>query len=136
MKSKWTVVPNRVETYELDFEGEKFTIDVKKSLNTGERKKVESSGVRGWLREKGASMDDEQVLALALDNAVFVKVLTWLAAWSLADEDGKKLPLTLDVIKALHPPVFTLIEEKIDEHQKENDSPKSSARTTETPAST
>lgn len=110
---KWTVSPETT-IYPLTYGGEEFTITVKKLLNAGEKKRLEGSGFRNW---RAAEDADQMELRVNVDALVFEKVNTWMTEWSLS-ENGKPLPKSLDSLRALHPGVFAVIEEKVDEHAK------------------
>lgn len=110
---QWTVSPDTVRK-DLTYEGTPFWVELKKELTVGEEKRLYSSGFRSVTR--GQNRNDADIeLNVNYDVVVFTKVHVWLADWSLS-ENGKKLPLTLDTLRAMRGPVFDLLEKTVDEH--------------------
>lgn len=107
--SKWTVKTELTEEIQLEAMGSPFWIKLKKGLNVGEQKKIYASGFRSvneGIRE----------LNVNLDHAIFMKVAVYLGDWSLENDEGNKLRMDLEGVKALHPEVFSVIEDVVDAH--------------------
>lgn len=113
MGSKWTVSPETVRI-DLEYEGETLWLEMKKALTTGEAYRLQMSGFKSLSQptEGGENME----LNVNYDALVFMKVKTYIAAWSLTDDKGQRMKVDLDTIRALKMPVFKLIEQAIDDH--------------------
>ena len=124
MSSFWTVTPNKVKRIELDFLGRPFWIEVKEELTSGERTRIDASGISSYSRRADAPSDgDDMTLAMQmnvnLELAKFTKMSVWLAAWSLTDDDGAALPRSVETLRALKDGLGEIIEAAIDAHAKE-----------------
>ncbi|HEY4723086.1 MAG TPA: hypothetical protein VII92_14630 [Anaerolineae bacterium] len=119
MSSQWTVTPDVVRV-ELRYGDAPFWIELKKELTTGEQKRLYAAGFRSWSKTTpGVQEAGEEALRLNIhwDQMVFEKVRTYLVEWSLTDAKDRRLDChDLDVLRALKPAVFTLIEAAVDAH--------------------
>tara|TARA_Y100000310_G_scaffold98201_1_gene95925 strand:- start:20356 stop:20775 length:420 start_codon:yes stop_codon:yes gene_type:complete len=115
MGNPWTVTPETVRV-ELSWGELTFWLDLKKGLTAGEAKRMNASAFRSISRRDDAQSDEDVDLNINWDSMLFNKARTYLAAWSLADDDGKKMPLTIDALKSLHPQLLDVIERAIDAH--------------------
>ena len=119
MSSHWTVEPDVVRKV-LTWRGRELWVDLKKQLTTGEQKRIDASGIRSMTRRTDITgrEDLDMELNIDLDAATFMKTKTWLVDWSLKDDQGTKLPLTIDTLRALNPLFTKVIEIAVDEHAK------------------
>lgn len=103
-------------------------IEVKRDLNTGELKKLESIGTKPPVfTGEGA----DRTLVNPIDWEVYEigKVMIWLRNWSLVnDDDGQPVPLSQAAVKALEPDVFDEINRAIITHSLERAKAKKAAR--------
>lgn len=121
--SKWTVAPSTVRR-ELDVDGDTFWVDLKQELTAGEAHHLFAGG----LAATGEGWDWQGV--------VFGKVQAYVVDWSLCDDAGAKLPVTLDTYRALRVPVFRAIEKAVDDHAKAVMLRQKKVETPETPTGT
>jgi hypothetical protein len=115
---RWTVKPETARI-ELEYEGEKLWLDVRRHLTVGEEKRMLSSAFRSMSRKAGAKIDEDENLEFNLDfsKPTIMKMLTYLVGWSLTDEDtSRALKIDFDTLSSLHTGVAKLIEDAIDEH--------------------
>lgn len=112
--SIWTIAPE-TDTYDLEWEGHKFWIEVKKRLNQGEKKRIVASAFSTISQGRD---NDNMEFNLNLETSAFEKVRVWLVDWSLTDFQNNKLPLDVATFRALGD-VYDVIEKKIDDHSKE-----------------
>jgi hypothetical protein len=122
-KSVWCVQPEDFPinlTY-VDATGKAhpFWIKDKKLLNVGEDRRVATAGW-GGVRPGARGTDDDPGTEVKINwqTQSFARTEIYLTDWSLETDEKKKLPLTRETIESLHPPVFALIEEAINEHVK------------------
>ena len=127
MGSIWTVDP-AVRRIDLLYRGTAFWIDVKQELSAGEARRIEASGIRSYSQPAGAAALDAAGDALAqqmeinvsLELAMFEKVRTWLAGWSLTDDKGSPLQhQNIDTLRALRDDLFRAIDTAIEKHARE-----------------
>ena len=123
MSSFWTVTPNKVKRIELEFLGKPFWIEVKEELTSGERTRIDASGISSYSRRADMPSDgDDMTLAMQmnvnLELAKFTKMHVWLAAWSLTDDAGAPLARTVETLRALKDGLGEIIEAAIDAHAK------------------
>lgn len=111
MGNTWVVAPE-VDRLTLQWGDREFWVEVKRRLNTGEMKRLFASGFKSVSQVS----EDSTEMNIDWDRVMFVKVQTYLADWSLADDQGNKLVHNLDTLRALDPDVFGLIEKAIDRH--------------------
>jgi hypothetical protein len=112
MGNFWVVMPEVVRQT-LTFRDREFWLDLKKELTTGEAKKIEMFSFMRGRKVEGA---DDVELNVDWADVVFMKVKTWIADWSLADDDKKKMPLTVESLRAMKSPLFIIIENAVDAH--------------------
>jgi hypothetical protein len=121
MSSYWTVEPETTRV-DLAYGGRAFWVDLKKELTAGEAARLDAAGfMRGHQATRAVADPDEAKAEISVDwsTLTLAKVKTWLAGWSLADESGARLPISLDTLRALRAPVFRLIEQAVDRHARE-----------------
>lgn len=120
MANIWTIVPEVVR-YDLMFGEHPFYIELKKELTAGEANRLKSSAFQRWRKSDEPKTDDtgmDMELNISWDVVAFQKILIWLTGWSLTNENGDKMPRSVDTLRALRSEVFDLIEKKVDEHAK------------------
>lgn len=119
--SIWTVKPEEL-TIDLTFvdsdnTSHEFWIKVKKRLNVGEERRVMTAGWKSVSQQRtvrgGPSTPEVQI---DWKQQAFARVDAYLTDWSLADDERKKLPLSLDTICSLRSDVFDIIESAINQH--------------------
>lgn len=125
--SKW-FVKSGTRRVDLEFEGEKFWINVKKHLTIGESKRLVHAGMRGMTTEardgrERAGEDAERTqrnVEIGIDwrEQSFAKVLIYVDKWSLTDDSGEQVKVTREAVEDLDPDLFELIEEAINDHVK------------------
>lgn len=124
MSSFWTVEPE-TKPIELEWRGRSFTIHVKRELTAGEETRIDmGSFMRGRRVEKptignAAVMEADVEMALDLEALTFLKVKTWLADWDLKDDNGQKMPVSLDTLRAMKGGLFKVIDKAIEMHAAE-----------------
>jgi hypothetical protein len=93
---------------------------LKRELSVGEQRDVETSGfrsVRGFTPDKarpGEAADPSIQIDWRAQS--FARAVAYLTNWTLADENGNKLPVARATVEALRPPVFDAIEAAINAH--------------------
>lgn len=90
-----------------------FWIKLKKRLTVGESRKAMMSG---WRSASFGRADGQTGTEVQIDwqRNSFARTEAYLLDWSLEDEDGKRLDArSRDVIEALDPDVYALIEDAI-----------------------
>lgn len=102
------------ETVKKDLPGGGW-IEVKKRLTHGE---VQALRFNSW-GKIGMKFDDnadapEMVLDMALANNM--RMLTWICAWGLVDENDRPVAVTLEAIEALDPDVASEIDQVLTAH--------------------
>lgn len=118
--SIWTVKPETVKidlVYALDGVDNPFHITIKKRLNVGEQRKVQTAGLRGF-RQQAARGGDEAASEISVDwrQQSFARTEAYLTDWSLSEDDGKKIKVSRESIESLPSAVFDIIEEAINKH--------------------
>lgn len=125
--SIWTVRPEE-RTLELswtapDGEVHKFWIKVKKQLTVGEQRRVQTAGWRGVQNFAGGrdAQGGEVSPEISIDwrTQTFARTEAYLTDWSLEDEQHNRLPVVREVFEALHPDLYTVIENAITAHVQE-----------------
>lgn len=127
MGSIWTVQPQdvRLDLVYIDKQGgtHPLWIRVKRQLNVGESRRVMTAGWKGMSspppRNPGDTAPQEGPrIDIDWQATSFARAETWLTDWSLEDDSvpAKKLPITREVIEALHADVFDIIENAITAH--------------------
>lgn len=94
-------------------------IEVKKQINVGEKKRIESAGVR-----RVRSTTGEVVVELDHTEYSFVRTEVWLKDWSLKNKEGKDVGLSTSAIRALDEETFDEIENAISSHIEKLDAEK------------
>lgn len=121
--SVWTVKPESVKVdlvfVASDGETHHFWVSLKKKLNVGEEKRVQTAGWRGM-----SSGQDGGVMQIDWQKQTFARAEAYVTDWSLADDDGKKLPVTREVIETLNADVYKLIEQAIQKHVEDTEEEK------------
>ena len=120
MPNPWSVEPeeHKIElVWEHGEESRPFWILVKKCLTVGESRKMMKSisRVSSTLVRAGEPASTEAQFEWT--EYSFVRAMTFLLDWSLADDQENKLPLKRDSLESLHPSVFDLIDNAIDQHE-------------------
>ena len=130
MGNIWCVAPE-TEKLDLDFQGNPFWVQVKKQLNMGEKRKIETAGFRGmtgFTDNKQQRTDRERDTEISIDWRAqsFARMEMYLTAWSLDDGAGNVLPLTnkRDALEALRPEVYEVIEAGLNAHIERMDAAK------------
>lgn len=114
MNSKWCVRPDE-DVVNLEWEGEKFWVKLKRRLTVGEDRRVQTSGWRG-LQPSSSGKNENPEIKIDWQAQAFARVEAYLTDWSLEDDDRKKLVLSHDMIEALEPGVFKVIEDAVNRH--------------------
>lgn len=117
MANKWTVAP---ETVRLDLKDpldqEQFWVAVKKHLTIGETKTVQTAGLKSLSGIDRSSVDREMSMNIDWKRQSLARTLMYVVDWSLADEKGVKLKVTMDDIESLRPELYEVIENGITAH--------------------
>lgn len=141
MGSIWIVKPEtrRMDLTYVDGTGNAnpFWIAVAKHLNVGEARQVLTAGWRG-VRQPGRNADEGAGTEIAIDwrTQSFARSVAYIKDWSLADDAGKKLPVTRDTIESLNPDVFSLIEDALNAHVSEMEQEKKATAGESSPSTT
>lgn len=89
-----------------------FWIKLKKRLTVGEQRRVMTSGWRGV-----RGVDGGGEVQVDWQRSSFARTTAYLVDWSLTDENDKPLNCNdTDVVEALDPSVYALIENAISKH--------------------
>lgn len=112
--SIWTVRPED-RTIHLTFTApdgtsHPFWIRVKRRLNVGERRRLQTAG---W---RGVRPGREAEVAVDWEATSFARTQAYLLEWSLTGDDGTRMPITREGIEALDEDVFAVIERALSEH--------------------
>lgn len=83
-------------------------ITVKKELNAGEQKAIFSGMVKEQRAGEDALLDPSRV--------GLSKLVQWIRAWSFADKEGKRVPLTESAINALDVDSYRELNDAVDAH--------------------
>jgi hypothetical protein len=86
-------------------------IDVKHRLNAGETRRVFSRMVKRMVAGEAIELDPQKV--------GFTKLSESIVGWSLADADGRPIPLSDSAIDNLDPDVYHEIARAVDNHEAE-----------------
>lgn len=118
MASKYTVKPEVVtkalEWLAPDGELVKFTIKIKRFLNVGESRNVQTAGWRGVKQAGGNAADTE--ISIDWKGMTFARVAEYLIDWSLEDDKGNRLPPSVSTLQSLHEDLYDVIEKAITDH--------------------
>jgi hypothetical protein len=124
MGNPWTVAPEAV-TVNLTWAdpsgiAREFWIKIKKFLNVGEERVVQTAGWKGVSGMGGGegAMGGEAEIRIDWKATSFARATAYLVDWSLEDDKHNRMPLTPASMQALHPEVFELIENAITAHVK------------------
>lgn len=103
-------------------------IEVKRELNTGDQKRVDSCGL------KPPVLLNERIYR-PVDWGLFEmeKALVWLTEWSITGTDGKVLELNLDSVMSLEQETFNEINDAITMHKQKQAEAKNSLRAPKAP---
>lgn len=102
-----------------------FWIKIKKFLNVGEKRRVETAGWKGVTGLGGGGGASENAeIRIDWKGQSFARSEAYLIDWSLEDDKHNRMPLNRNSLEALHDEVFDLIENAISEHVKEMDEEK------------
>lgn len=118
MKREWFVQP-KIDTLPL-FDGE-VTITVKRILNAGDKKKLETGALKR-MTPTGMGTDAFQATYdIDFEGGAFNKVMIYLLDWTVVDANGKTVEIDTDkamsaALRRLHPDHFAEIERVIDLH--------------------
>lgn len=126
MSSIWTVKPEE-RTLDLSWttsegKAQPFWIRVKRHLTVGEERRVMTAGWKSVGGLVGGGRGREQAepeIKIDWRAQSFARTEAYLLDWSFEDDEKRKLPVTRDVIEALQPEVFKLIEDAITKHIEE-----------------
>lgn len=116
------VEPEQVKLY--PFGDDEHWIEVKKTLNAGEARRIATSIFGTSARQEQRTDPDANrsvAFDIDLEGAAFVKVCEYLVDWSLT-RNGKNVEIDtrrkkMDALRALDPEAYQAIEKAIDEHQ-------------------
>src|SRR5688572_19549720 len=119
-KNVWTVRPT-TRTIPLvlkddDGDAHPFEITVKKHLNIGESRGITTAGWQGMRGNAKNTGEGSAQIDVDWQRQTFARTHAYLVDWTMKDEKDEKLPLSLDVIMALSPAVYALIEDAITKH--------------------
>lgn len=105
----WFIAP---ESTRIDLpEGQ--WVEVKRRLNVGEQREL-------FRRVYPAATAGEK-LKLDIAEVGFAKVLAYLLAWSLTDDQQKPVPISEGALNSLGPDKFAYIREAIEAHEDQQD---------------
>lgn len=105
----WFIAP---ESVRIDLpEGQ--WIEIKKRLNVGEQREL-------FRRVYPAATAGEK-LRLDIAEVGFAKVLAYVLAWSLTDDQGKAVPISESALNTLGPDKFAYIREAVEAHEDQQD---------------
>jgi len=115
--NKWTVAPDTVRLDLKDpVDQEQFWVSVKKYLTVGETKTVQTAGLKSLSGMDRSSADREMSMNIDWKRQSLARTLMYVVDWSLADDKGVKLKVTMDVIESLRPELYEVIENGITAH--------------------
>ena len=124
--SKWIVNPEEVKLDGLSWNGHDFWIKVKRRLTVGEARRVATAGWRGVSSRQAKAGEATAPAEISIDWQAqsFSRTMAYLRDWSLADDNDKKLPVNEDVVGALDPDMYDVIEQAITKHVEAMDAEK------------
>lgn len=121
MANPWSVKP-QTDKYDLTFQPtdgdpRPFWITLKRRLTIGEDRAARMAGWRS-MNAKAPKPGEESSPDITIDfkTQSFARTLAYLADWSLADDEGRKLALTTEIVESLDPDLFEVIENAITTH--------------------
>jgi hypothetical protein len=118
MASKYSVKPEMItkplQWIAPDGEIVDFTIKIKKFLNVGESRNVQTAGWRG-VKQAGGNTNDTEI-SIDWKGMTFARVAEYLLDWSLEDEKGQRMPPSISTLQSLHEDLYELIEKAITDH--------------------
>ena len=122
MANPWIVEPDdtKIDLVWDDRRGEsrKFWIKVKSDLSIGESRRMLKgiSNVSTPIQKRGEEPKNAEA-SFEWTEYSFARCESYLLDWSLADENGDKMPITRDSLEQLHTDLFDLIDNAIDAHE-------------------
>jgi hypothetical protein len=125
MSNPWVVEPEDVKI-SLEWtdpigEDHSFWIKAKKVLSVGEQRNMlkSISKITTPIGLKGAVAANPEA-KFEWTEYSFSRAETFLTDWSLSNSDGDKLSLNREVLESLHLGLFNIIDNALDEHEKES----------------
>jgi hypothetical protein len=139
MANPWTVAPQAI-TINLSWTdpentAREFWVKIKKFLNVGEERMVQTAGWKGVSGVAGGEGADAEI-RIDWKATSFARALAYLVDWSLEDDKHNRMPLNLNSLQALHPEVFEMIENAISSHVRAMDAEKKAKLSPTEPALT
>lgn len=120
MASIWTVKPEtvRVELAWTDDDGASHPmwVKLKKQLTVGESRRVMTAGWRGMSSRPAGAADGGTKIDIDWQAQSFARAETYVVEWSLEDDEGRRLPISREVLESLRQDVFNLVEAAINDH--------------------
>lgn len=112
MAKHWFVTP---ETVRVDL-GDGDWVEFKKELSYGERQELALADMRftGFLQ-------GEQDISLDLAQINIRSMAMWIVDWSLCDDAGNPMPVSVASIKALSSEAAGILEEALEKHKAEQE---------------
>jgi hypothetical protein len=119
--SVWTVTPDVVTIDNLAYTDDdgiehKFWIKLKKKLNVGERRAVQTAGWKGVGGMGTGGQSGEPEIRIDWKLTTFAKVEAWLVEWSLEDDRHNRLKINQATLQSLDEDVYDIIETAVDAH--------------------
>lgn len=124
MSSKWGVsaTAKRVSGLRHPVTGDEFWVEFRERLTVGEKKRMTTGGFRGVTGMGSKDPDATPSIDVDWTTQAFGRMATYLVDWSLADDNGNKMPLgnsrntRLDAIMNLDEDVYDVIEKALNAH--------------------
>lgn len=115
-----TLVIPQLEINIKDAERKGRYIDVKKRLTAGESRKMFAQVVRDMTAGERARLDPERIGVS--------KLLAYLLAWSLTDDDGHPVPFSPEALDSVDPDVYADMIKAVDWHEEVQDAARSAEK--------
>lgn len=140
MGNPWTVAPETV-VINLTWNdpagvAREFWVKIKKYLNVGEERMVQTAGWKGVSGMGGGEGAGETEIRIDWKATSFARATAYLVDWNLEDDKHNRMPLTTASLMALHAEVFELIENAISEHIKAASEEKKARASASVPSTT
>jgi hypothetical protein len=123
MPNQWSVKPEdiRIElVWNFNEEERPLWIRLKKYLTVGENRRMLKS-ISNVTSKLGTTREPNQAPEANFEwtEYSFARCEAFIIDWSLADDEGNKLPISRETLESLHQEVFEIIDTAIDKHETE-----------------
>lgn len=98
-------------------------IHLRRRLGVGEATRMRTAGIMGASNVDAEEIKDRR-LDMDMSKFKIARVLAWVSDWTLVDDKGVKIPLTVEGVESLDEETFDEIENAISARVKEIDAEK------------